>query len=338
MPSDETFLVEDFLQAITSQLDRTQDALVVKAVTRPLTYALREFSMELHVFVELDDEGNVRFRNSAPNEVGASSVKLDFTTITRPMIAENTISLAMTRSPNLEELGLAPAERRRLEQLGVRNAAQLQRLGSSAGATAVSRLSGVSLDRLRQALDLGRPRVSEVAPVPSTPPPPATPPPAEPPPSGTPPSNGGTRPGFPGRPWRDVVVNPPVRDDFTLRPERPTLVAPRPEVTTPRFDATPATPLPIAPGATRLRLSGSNLIGEDGPPAVRLNRRLLPLTQADDDAIEVDLGDAVESGRLEVELPTGEVLAYDLSVGGAPDIAVEPALSDDPWSREDGEP
>lgn len=187
-----SFLVEDFINSITVQLDKVQDALRVKSVNRPLTYALRDFSLDLQVFVELDTQGNVRFRNSAPNEAGASTVRLGFTTITKPMIDENTISLAVTRSPSLDEIGLAPEERRRLEQLGVHNAAQLQNLSSSTGTGTVARLADLRIDRLRQALDMGKPRVNQVAPDTTQPPPlfPPQQPPSTPPiiriPPGTP--------------------------------------------------------------------------------------------------------------------------------------------------------
>ncbi len=172
-----SFLVEDFINSITVQLDKVQDALRLKSVNRPLTYALRDFSLDLQVFVEVDPQGNVRFRNSAPNETGASTVKLGFTTITKPMIEENTVTLAVTRSPSLDQIGLEPEERRKLEQLGVHNAAQLQNLSTSTGANTVARLADLRLDRLRQALQMGKPRVDKVTPGSLTPAvAPATPP------------------------------------------------------------------------------------------------------------------------------------------------------------------
>ena len=81
-----SFLVEDFLNSITVQLDRVQDSLRLKAINRPLTYALKDFALDLQVFVELDAHGSVRFRNASANEAGASTVRLGFTTITKPMI------------------------------------------------------------------------------------------------------------------------------------------------------------------------------------------------------------------------------------------------------------
>jgi hypothetical protein len=160
------FSVMDFLEAITAQLDQTQDALRLKAVNRPLTYAIRDFSMELRVFVELAPDGRVMFRPSADDSSGASIVHIGFTTVNRTMIDENTVSLTAVRSPTLEELGLDEQERRQLERLGVRNAAQLNQLKRTTGETAVARFSGLPVSRLRQALAQGRPSIHTVQPDP----------------------------------------------------------------------------------------------------------------------------------------------------------------------------
>jgi hypothetical protein len=166
-------------------------------VNRPLTYALKDMSLELKVFVELDPQGKVRFRTSGPNEAGASVVQLGFTTITKPMIEENTISLAASRSPSLEEAGLAPDERLRLERMGVRNVAQLERLQSSAGVQSVARFAEMPVDRIKRALVLNRPRVTDVRP---EPPRPRQPAPAPAPPVRMPPPPPVAQPHTPSRP------------------------------------------------------------------------------------------------------------------------------------------
>jgi hypothetical protein len=124
--------VEDFLQAIGEQLDRAQDALAIKARTgRPLTWALRDLKLALQVFVEVDAQGQVLWRAAGPNETGASTVNLEFTTITRPMIEENTYSvLDEADARSIDQIGgdLSDDERARLRRLGVRNVGQLRRL------------------------------------------------------------------------------------------------------------------------------------------------------------------------------------------------------------------
>jgi hypothetical protein len=169
VPGDSGFLVEEFIDAITTQLDRVQDTLRLKAVNRPLTYALKDLQLDLKVFIDMDNQGHVRFRSAGANDAGASVVHFGFTTITKPMIEENTISMTATRSASLDELGLKPEEQRRLERMGVSNLAQLQKLGSSAGVGTVARLTDVPLDRIRQALQKGAPAVHSVQPAPKSP-------------------------------------------------------------------------------------------------------------------------------------------------------------------------
>lgn len=354
------FLVEDFIQSITAQLDRVQDVLRLKAQTRPLTYALKDFALDLNVFVDMDEEGNVRFRSSSPNETGASLVRLGFTTITKPMIEENTVALAMTTSPTLDELGLAREEQRRLAQLGVRNAAQLQQLRRSTGTATIARYTGVPADRLRQAMQQGQPFVRNVQPdTPRPPGPPARPPVVAP-------------------PARPPVVAPPVRPPVVVPPVRPPVVAPpvmSPEFTSPtapapsmsgrrepdfdrvslvehppgagkpptapgptRPQSPPADPdlpaLHVAPDTRRLRLSGGNLINPAGPPLARLAGQPLQVDVLDDDEMLIELPPYHEGGALEITLPHGETYAFALGF----EPLAEAAVADDASAAEGARP
>ena len=130
--------VDEFLQAIAEQLDRAQDTLALKARTgRNLTWALRDFKIALQVFVELDaGSGQILWRTAGPNEAGASTVNLEFTTITRPMIEENSYSiLDESDARPIDSIGtaadLTDDEKLRLRRLGVRTVGQLRRLAPS---------------------------------------------------------------------------------------------------------------------------------------------------------------------------------------------------------------
>ncbi len=286
MAGDSSFLVEDFVEAIALQLDRVQDALAIKAEVRPLTYALKDFSLQLHVFAEMDEQGQVRFRNSGPNETGASVVSMDFTTITTPMIKENTVSLAQARGPTLEEAGLNVREQLQLARLGVRTLRQLQQLGSIAGSRNIARLAGLPMDRLQQAITQGRPAVTGIDPYPIPPP-----------------ANGhASAPPSPVGP--PTPVGPPISVGPPIPVEPPITVRP-PGIGVP----------PIGP---RVRLQGHNLL-DDGSPQVRLNGQPLAIAEADDSGLTVQLPHGARQGELQVALPTGETLSYQLDlVDGEP--------------------
>ncbi len=305
--------MSDFLGAIAAQLDRGQDALAKKAVNRPLTYAVKDFEMSLKVVVDMDDQGQVLFRPSRPNEEGrTSTVHVGFTTITRPMIAENTVAVTESRSPSLAELGLDSGERRRLAEMGVHNAEQLRRLRSVTGDAAVSRMTNIPMRRLRSAEEKGRPVLERVEPV---------------------------EPG-PGA-ERTPVVGPGLRRPEAVAPEEPAgrrFREPGPLLEHPPVSVAPAparlrpvevpgnlgeTPVVrVAPGIERLRLTGRNLIDPGGLPQVRLNERALEITNADADYFEVRLPSDARSGSLEIILPDGQKLSGGLTiVGKAPQKA-----------------
>src|SRR5258706_3367520 len=157
--------VEEFVQTLTGQLDRAQDTLALKVRTgRPLTWALKDLSLELPVFVEVDaTSGKVLMRSAAPNEEGASTVHLNIAAITRPMVEENT--LADDADPrSIDDLRAAaqfdPEDQRKLDMMGVRTIGQLKRLGA-AGRQQVEAMIGIPALRLRAALEAAsRPAVT----------------------------------------------------------------------------------------------------------------------------------------------------------------------------------
>jgi hypothetical protein len=274
MNGDSDFLVEEFLGAVSAQLDRTQDALAAKAAVRPMTFALRDFAIDLQVFVSMDANRNIRLRSAAPGETGASTLKLGFTTITRSMIAENTVSLAVAQAPTLAEVGLKREEQLQLERIGVRTVAQLQTLrASGAGVDGIARLTEglVPADRLREALRRGRPRLFGVAPAPPAPPPAEAP------------------------------------DEEPAAPS-----AGDPVHTAEPAPAAPVVHVP--PGTQRLQLMGRNLLGQGGTPAVRLGGRPLETEEVEDDRLVVKLPPDLRSGALEVDLGDDETLQYHVYV------------------------
>lgn len=304
--------IEEFLEAVTAQLDKTQDALRLKAVNRPLTFALKDFAIDLNVFIEMNQQGDILFRPSGPNETGASKVQVGFTTITRPMIEENTISMELTQSPSLEEVGLAPDERTRLGRLGVRNTAQLRRLEASAGDSTMSRLSGVNVGRLREALHLGEPRVQTIET-----------------------GNG-------------QIVNAP---DSNRGPQAPSSIQPstQPSPSKNRLPSNTVSPpnLKISHGDRKLRIKGRNLIDGGRIPQARLNEQLLKATRVNENELTLELSEAVthglESGVLEVQLPGGEVQTFSVSLETSDtqipehNVSRKNGITGDPWLPK-GEP
>jgi len=148
--------IEQFIQALTAQLDRVQSAMAMKArAGLPLTFAVKDLRLDLRAHVDMVNS-IVLIRPAAPGEQEASTLHLDITTITRPMIEENTREAQTSGEPSLKQvLGptLSEDEQRRLEWIGVQSVSQLQQLHSESGEAAIERAADIPVNRLRLALE-----------------------------------------------------------------------------------------------------------------------------------------------------------------------------------------
>lgn len=171
-----TLPLENFIQAVQSQLDKAQAAMAMKArnLNLPLTFAIKDITLDLRAHVEFA-RSEIRIRPAGAADTQASTFHLVFTAITRPMIEENASALAddpQARSiDELEDGELSEEHRRQLEWVGVRTVDKLQEMSSSGGVNAIGRVTGLPVDRLRQALArAATPALQHVAPAaPETP-------------------------------------------------------------------------------------------------------------------------------------------------------------------------
>lgn len=163
--------LEDFIQAVQSQLDNAQAAMAIKArnLNLPLTFAIKDINLDLRAHVEFA-ESEIRIRPAGAGEGEASVFHLVFTAITRPAIEENAVALSQDPDDRqLDELGadLTADERKRLEWAGVRTVKQFQEAEQSGSVHAIGRVTNLPVDRLRKALEkAAAPLVDRVEPVP----------------------------------------------------------------------------------------------------------------------------------------------------------------------------
>jgi len=170
MSPDSTLPLENFIQAVQSQLDKAQTAMAVKArnLNLPMTFAIKDIDLDLRAHVEFV-QGEIRIRPAGADEAQASVFHIVFTAITRPMIEENAV--AFSEDPDDQSLDdldseLSAEERRKLEWVGVRTVKQLRSIDREGGSREVGRVTNLPVARLREALQrASRPMVDQVLPV-----------------------------------------------------------------------------------------------------------------------------------------------------------------------------
>ncbi len=164
--------IEQFIQALTSQLDRAQAALALKArAGMPMTFAVKDLNIDLKAHIDMTGSA-VRIHPAGANESGASTIHLSFTTITRPMIEENTLQTTLASDePSLREVlgdDISEDEQRRLEWAGVHSVSQLKELQRSSNEETIQKFTQLPVQRLRAALQRAtRPMVTKVTTTPS---------------------------------------------------------------------------------------------------------------------------------------------------------------------------
>ncbi len=161
MKEDGGLPLEDFIQALTSQLDRAQKNMALKARNGvPLTFAVKDLKLELKTHVQMVRNA-VHIRPASPGDIEASTLRLELTTITRPMIEENTLQAgAQSDDPTIEEfykesLGqeISEEDQRRLEWAGIHTISQLRQIERRGETNTLRRVAGATpVERLRQAL------------------------------------------------------------------------------------------------------------------------------------------------------------------------------------------
>jgi hypothetical protein len=165
--------LENFIQAVQSQLDKAQTAMTLKArnLNMPLTFAIKDISLDLRAHVEFASS-EIRIRPAGSADTEASMFHLVFAAITRPMIEENAVALSDNPDDRaIDDIGgdgdgLSEDDRRKLEWVGVRTVSQLRNLEAQGGAGTVQRVTGLPVSRLRAALErASTPFVEHITPV-----------------------------------------------------------------------------------------------------------------------------------------------------------------------------
>ena len=120
--------LESFLDSLVVELDKAQDTLAIKAVNRPLTYSVKDVSLDLQIFPSFDGDV-VRFTTARPGQSGASRISISLGSITDRMIRETTPEPPTEDDVSLDELtDIDDDTRKGLVRIGVKSAKDVERM------------------------------------------------------------------------------------------------------------------------------------------------------------------------------------------------------------------
>lgn len=127
MATNAAWQLEEFVDSLVVELDKTRETLAVKAINKPLSYSVKELALDLNIFPSYDGD-QVTFVTAQPGQQGASKVTIQLGSITDQQVRATTKVPGVKQDTNLDEIGVDRATRKRLKKLGVNSVEDLREI------------------------------------------------------------------------------------------------------------------------------------------------------------------------------------------------------------------
>ena len=120
--------LESFLDSLILELDKAQDTLSMKAVTRKLTYTVKDVAFDLHLFPSYES-GKLQFRMAKPGDEGGSRISFQLGSITDRQIRESGNELLSRDDISIDKIeGMDAEVKDLLRKVGVHSTRDLERM------------------------------------------------------------------------------------------------------------------------------------------------------------------------------------------------------------------
>ncbi len=117
--------LEDFVDSLVVELDKTRETLAIKAINKPLTYTVKDLAIDLNIFPTFDGD-QIRFITAQPGQEGASKVNIQLGSITDQQVRATTKISGLKNDTKIEEIGVDTKTQKKLRKLGVSSVDDLQ--------------------------------------------------------------------------------------------------------------------------------------------------------------------------------------------------------------------
>lgn len=119
--------LEDFVDSLVVDLDKTRETLAIKAINKPLTYTVKEVALDLNIFPSFDGD-QVKFITAQPGQEGASKVTIQLGSITDQQVRATTKAPESKSDIKIAEIDVDKGTRKQLRKLGVNSIDDLKQI------------------------------------------------------------------------------------------------------------------------------------------------------------------------------------------------------------------
>jgi hypothetical protein len=126
--ANQAWNLESFLDSLIVELDKAQDTLSFKGITRRLTYTVKDVALDLQIFPQYDGR-KVKFVTAQPGDAGASKLSIQLGSITDRQIKETTKEPPSRDDVSLDDIDEIDKDTRdTLRRVGITSAGDLERI------------------------------------------------------------------------------------------------------------------------------------------------------------------------------------------------------------------
>ena len=128
MPVNNTsWSLESFLDSLVVELDKARETLAVKAINRPLTYTVKDMSLDLQIFPSFDGE-DVKFLTAQPGQVGASKISVQLASITDQQVRATSKKISTKEDLSIDATDIDDDTKKALRKVGVTSMDDLKKI------------------------------------------------------------------------------------------------------------------------------------------------------------------------------------------------------------------
>ena len=118
--------LEDFVDSLVVELDKTRETLSIKAINKPLTYTVKDMAMDLNILPTFDGD-QVKFITAQPGQQGASKVTIQLGSITDQQVRATTKPLQKD-DVSISEIEVDKDTQKELRKMGVNSIDDLEQI------------------------------------------------------------------------------------------------------------------------------------------------------------------------------------------------------------------
>ncbi len=119
--------LEDFVDSLVVELDKTRETLAIKAINKPLTYTVKDLAMDLNIFPTYDGD-QIRFVTAQPGQQGASKVTIQLGSITDQQVRATSKALPQKNDVTINDIDVDKKTKKQLRKMGVTSVDDLKQI------------------------------------------------------------------------------------------------------------------------------------------------------------------------------------------------------------------